>query len=340
LPQRLGNPSTSSNAVALAIRTAAAYFLLFDQPSRNKPTISKMHLLILMSLRDNVIKKLKSTSFGRAGIQVVRRAIHLQRKIANPGIPTHLNIAKVTYRGKQLAILHRRTTADCGAIRQCFEQQQYDMPGGRHGAFLNSLYQQILASGRQPLIVDCGANIGASVLWFLARYPQAHVIAIEPAPDNFELLQQNCRDLDVDLKQAGIAAADGLSHLVDPGDGGWGYQTIENEHGPEVLMLSMETLLEAKSPERYAPFLLKIDIEGAEKTLFAGDNSVPNRFPLIIMEPHDWLLPWQGSSLGFFRFHTAAGREFCMKHENIASIAYNHSLLETSNTTLPPVNAA
>ena len=33
------------------------------------------------------------------------------------------------------------------------------------------------------------------------------------------------------------------------------------------------------------------------------------------------MLPGQLSSLDFFRFHAAAGREFAMNNENIASIA-------------------
>jgi len=93
-------------------------------------------------------------------------------------------------------------------------------------------------------------------------------------------------------------------------------------------MLTVATLLASKPESLYVPFLLKIDIEGGEKCLFEGDCSAISRFPLIILEPHDWLLPGEGSSLPFFRFHVAAGREFCMKHENIASIDFHSSLPE------------
>ena len=97
---------------------------------------------------------------------------------------------------------------------------------------------------------------------------------------------------------------------------------VASGSGPEVPMLSLATLLAAKPEALYVPFILKIDIEGAETALFDGDCSAVGRFPIIIMEPHDWLLPGQHSSLGFFRFHAAAGREFCVKNENIASIAF------------------
>jgi hypothetical protein len=61
-------------------------------------------------------------------------------------------------------------------------------------------------------------------------------------------------------------------------------------------------------------------VEGSEKSVFEGDTGALNSFPLILMEPHDWMLPGRMVFQPFFRFHLAADREFCMKHENIVSI--------------------
>ena len=202
------------------------------------------------------------------------------------------------------------------------------MPAFEHGVLTERRYQQIVAAGKQPLIVDCGANIGASVLWFTARYPKAHILAVEPAKDNFALLQINCAGLDVDLRNAGIGGTDGLSHLIDDGSGAWGYRTAASGSGPEVTMVTVASLLASKSEHHYIPFILKVDIEGGEEALFEGDYSAISRFPLIILELHDWLFPGQGSSLPFFRFHAATGREFCMKNENVASIDVRSSLAE------------
>lgn len=44
-----------------------------------------------------------------------------------------------------------------------------------------------------PLIVDCGSNIGMSVIFFKLLYPDARVLAFEPDPAPFELLEQNIR---------------------------------------------------------------------------------------------------------------------------------------------------
>jgi FkbM family methyltransferase len=286
-----------------------------------------------MRFQAEAVKTLNTTPMGRLAFKTVRSIVHIARHIAHPDLPANLQVSRVACRGKRFDIIHRRTRDDAKVIDQCFAEGQYDMPCGAHGVFIDRLYDQIVTSGRQPLIVDCGSNIGASVLWFAHRYPRAHILAIEPAPDNFAVLERNCANLDVDLRQAGVSSADGVAHLVDADESSLAYRTIEDGHGPEIVMLSIYSLLASKSPERYQPFILKIDIEGTEKTLFAGDSSSLSQFPLIVMEPHDWMLPGQLSSVEFFRFHAAAGREFCMKHENVASIAFDAGLLD--QTTAP-----
>jgi predicted O-methyltransferase YrrM len=43
----------------------------------------------------------------------------------------------------------------------------------------------------KPLILDCGANVGVSVLYFKRLYPDAEIIAFEPDEDVFAILKQN-----------------------------------------------------------------------------------------------------------------------------------------------------
>jgi FkbM family methyltransferase len=288
-----------------------------------------------MSFQTKVTDFLNSTPVGRIAYKAARRTLHLGRKIAHPHTPSSLGVCKITCRGKRFTILHRRTYSDKLAISQCFRQEQYDMPERDHGVLTERLYQQIVAAGKRPLIIDCGANIGASVLWFSARYPKAQILAVEPAPDNFVLLQKNCAGLDADLRMAGIGGTDGTAHLADSGCGTLAYRIAPSEKGTEIAVLTIATLLASKPDQQYVPFILKIDIEGGEQSLFEGDCSSINRFPLIIMEPHDWMLPGEGSSLSFFRFHAASGREFCMKHENIASVDF-HTLSDAAAPAIAP----
>lgn len=270
-----------------------------------------------------------STYIGRVAHKTVGPLVRLARRISNPDIPNDHTVTRVSYRGRTFNLVHRRwTEADVLAIQQCFTEAQYDMPSGAHGALVENIYRDIVASGRQPLIIDCGANIGASVTWLSARYPEAHIIAIEPSSENFALLRRNTAGLDVDLRLAGVSSADGRAYLDNPSGTPMEFRITSDPRCLEIDVVSVGSLLASKPASAYSPFLLKVDIEGGEKGLFEGNTEPINRFPLIILEPHDWLMPGQHTSQEFFRFHVNAGREFCMKHENVASIAVHSRLLE------------
>lgn len=238
----------------------------------------------------------------------------------HPGKPGTM---RVHQNGQAFSIAHRGTGADLGAIAQCFDQQQYEIPPARAGyrEKADAYYGALLAAGRIPLILDCGANIGASALWFHARYPKAHIVAVEPARDNVALLRQNLAGHPIDARAAAIGATDGSTRLSDPGEGAWGYRTGEDaEGGYEVPLVAIATLLAETSLDRFEPFLLKLDIEGAERTLFDADTSPAARFPVIAIEIHDWLFPGERTASGFFRFHAAAGRDFLFHAENVFSL--------------------
>jgi hypothetical protein len=200
------------------------------------------------------------------------------RRISNPDIPNEHTITKVAYRGRTFNLEHRRWSEDDAlAIKQCFIQAQYDMPTGAHGVLVENLYREIVASGLQSLIIDCGANIGASVTSLAARYPEAHIIAVEPAAENFALLRR---------LQTRLCLR------------------------PPLCSRSI-----SKAPKR------------TSLTETPAHEPVSSDHPLIL-EPHDWLMPEPHTSQVFFRFHAASGREFCMKHENVASIVQHSSLLQ------------
>jgi FkbM family methyltransferase len=272
------------------------------------------------------VNRFTASPLGRSLYWPFQKLLRLGRHLRYPGMPNDHMVARVSYRERRFSIEYRRWNSDDrNAIKQCFAYAQYDMPSGEHGQYIDRVYREIVASGKKPLIVDCGANIGASVLWFSARYPEAHIVAVEPAPDNFALLRKNCAGLDVDLREAGIGAVDGTARLSDPLSGSMSYRTADGGDGIDVEILSFEKLMASKPQSAYSPFLLKVDIEGAERSLFTASASLLDQFPLILAEPHDWLLPGQHTSVELFRFHAAAGREFSMNHENIASIAYPSS---------------
>src|SRR3989442_1502451 len=44
-----------------------------------------------------------------------------------------------------------------------------------------------------PFIIDCGSNVGVSVLYFKSLFPKARILAFEPDPKVFACLEENLR---------------------------------------------------------------------------------------------------------------------------------------------------
>lgn len=56
--------------------------------------------------------------------------------------------------------------------------------------FVNQIYK-FETTNNSPFIIDCGAYIGTSILFFKTNYPNSKILAFEPDKDNFELLKKN-----------------------------------------------------------------------------------------------------------------------------------------------------
>ena len=44
-----------------------------------------------------------------------------------------------------------------------------------------------------PNIIDCGSNIGMSILYFKKEYPNAKIWGFEPLPENYNILEENIK---------------------------------------------------------------------------------------------------------------------------------------------------
>src|SRR5436309_7710065 len=90
---------------------------------------------------------------------------------------------------------------------------------------------------KEPLIIDCGAHIGISLLYFKMKYPQARVIGFEANPDTFKLLEKNIAQnhlSGVELVQAAVSDQEGMiSFYVGKDNGGelsqWADAGVQNK---------------------------------------------------------------------------------------------------------------
>jgi FkbM family methyltransferase len=213
-----------------------------------------------------------------------------------------------------------RDNIDLAVLRQVFDAQHYEIAGLTRASDIFGRYQQIVADNRVPLIIDCGANIGASANYFSERFPKAKVVAIEPEAANFELLKAHCRSDRIDCINAAVASTPGQGKMVDPGLGSWGFRVEEAVAG-SLSFVTINGLLSDPRWQTATPFIIKVDIEGFERDLFAANTEWIDRFPLLIVELHDYMFPREASSGKFLKVISLLDRDFVSIGENIFSIA-------------------
>lgn len=210
---------------------------------------------------------------------------------------------------------HRGTPADLGVLQQMFGKQDYSLQRLRRCDELRSTFKSMA----KPLIIDAGANIGASVLWFAMSFPKSHVIGFEPDAENFAFLSANTCGLDVDIRKAAIGSIDGHVTVTDPGEGEWSYRTFLDPAG-DCELVSITRVIESASNQGYNPYIVKIDIEGGEQNLFAASTEWVEDLPILIIELHDKFMPKQRTSHNFLKCVAKYDRDFISIGENIFSL--------------------
>jgi FkbM family methyltransferase len=215
----------------------------------------------------------------------------------------------------------RKSSSDIDVIRQVFREREYDLKGfPAHTERLLKFHDDIVLSGRIPLIVDAGANNGASAIWFSMMFPKSKIVALEPDPDNFQICSENIatRSNIVALEGA-IGGELGSVALDRTTQSDWGVKTHRGAHGPQVGIFTVEKILNVMGAGHQL-FLVKIDIEGFESDLFSSNTEWLDQVSAVFVEPHDWMLPGQHSS---FPLQSATGArrfELLIKGENLLYI--------------------
>lgn len=151
--------------------------------------------------------------------------------------------------------------------------------------FENEIYK-FSASSERPLIIDCGSNIGISVLYYKKLYPGSTVIAYEPDKKNFQLLSKNISDNNlqqVRLHEAAVWVENGeISFASNAAEGS--SITMTNEERNVVIVPAVRL---ADILNKYEKIdFLKLDIEGAEDKVVADCGSLLSRIENLFLEYH------------------------------------------------------
>ena len=231
-----------------------------------------------------LLRVMNALGFFKATVFVIKRALKLNKTVTIPDIkyPVHL----------------RPGTSDDDVFTQIFVDREYGINVGINPA----------------IIIDAGANIGLSTVWFKNKYPAAKIIAIEPDADNVEMIKLNTGYYsDIHVIQAALWNKQTPMSVSDKrGMGKWALIAEEsnsvNINGLQIPAVTIDEIMQQYG--LHFIDLLKMDIESAECEVF-GEN-YQNWLPktkVLITEIHDWIKP--GCARSVFSAINASMGAYC-----------------------------
>lgn len=217
----------------------------------------------------------------------------------------------------------RDGTSDINVANQAFRDGAFELSKLKRAWEIKRWLDQ---QDDAPLIIDAGANCGSASVWFTSIYPKARILALEPEHSNYNALCDNTADLlNIFPLQAALGSSHGYVSVRHPSGGpvpGMGHAAfrtypVQGDTG-DARIHTMTDLL-GMAPD-WTPFIAKIDIEGAESDVFSGDTSWIDKFPVLIVELHDWLYPKQRMAQSFLKAVAPLDRDFVLHGEHVVSI--------------------
>ena len=204
--------------------------------------------------------------FGAQGVFLVAKAKLLRRSLE----------VKIAVDGVSHPIHLRLRTTDVSTFIEIIINREYDWD----------------PPNAPRIIVDAGANIGLSSIFYANKHPEARIIAIEPERWNFEMLTKNTKSYpNILAVQGALWKENKTLNISDPGHGQWGFQTkdepepCKSETGTRVRGMTLDKLMEECGIDYID--VLKIDIEGSEKEVFENSARWIDRVGMIAVELHD-----------------------------------------------------
>ncbi len=198
----------------------------------------------------------------------------------------------------------RPRTGDLFIFHEIFTFKAYDLPA------------ELSVPGRIRTVLDLGANIGMASLYFHDLLAPQRLVAVEPSASNAALLAQNLGAFGegVTVVQAAVGGESGEAVLEDPGAPTWGGRFHPGQGvGTPVRLATVPELLREQGLEHVD--LLKMDIEGAEESVFEGDLGWLSRVDVLILEvhtPRGWALFREAMDRHGFRILAAPGELFAL----------------------------
>ena len=220
----------------------------------------------------------------------------------------------------------RPTRSDYSIFWQCLVQGQYDLSRFPQTAELCRRAQAMRDRGEVPVIVDGGGNIGFAIRGFARDYPFAHIVSVEPDANNMRVLRRNAGELPVGMVTpvlGAVSSTAGHCRVIGEERGSAGLMTeFCDPAAPGAVAAYTIPALVGMGPGG-RPWIVKLDIEGAQAELFSQNLAWVGETDLIVLELDDWAFPWSGSGVNFFRALAAHRFDYLVDGELV--LAFRHT---------------
>lgn len=163
----------------------------------------------------------------------------------------------------------------------------------------------------KPVIVDCGSNIGVSVLFFKYIYPQSIIYAFEPDPQTFTLLEKNIEKnhlKNVFAYNSALAQKKGkISFFIDDTPGGLRMSLIKERMPVQEIKVDSISLADFIKDKRID--FIKMDVEGYEQVVIDDmkNKKVLSQVPEMIIEYHHHIEKQEEKFADFLHLLTESG---------------------------------
>lgn len=137
----------------------------------------------------------------------------------------------------------------------------------------------------EPRILDCGANVGVSCLYFYRQFPTARITAFEPDPKVFLYLQSNLRTAgcdNIELIPKGVWSSETNLRFQSEGANAGRICGGEGSNVIEIATVRLREFLNEPVD------MLKMDVEGAETEVLADSASHLKNVKNIFVEYHSF----------------------------------------------------
>ncbi|EKT3956178.1 FkbM family methyltransferase [Flavobacterium psychrophilum] len=189
----------------------------------------------------------------------------------------------VTTKKENLLIIRNEKFSDFEVFNQIFIEDEYL-------SVIKIIDINNLVGDNGFVMIDAGANVGYTSVYFANHYKKGLILGIEPSFDNFNVYKENIKvvkEIEIIGYQKALSPIKGVKYDIDRSfrDGkDWSIST--NENGI-IEGITIQELINEKQIENVT--LLKIDIEGAERFIFTLDNDVSflKIVKVIAIEIHD-----------------------------------------------------